>query len=91
MGQRPNYRVVAKSKASGKYQDIAAFWIGEKGINGQLDRSVEKIVLSNGAVIKPDSCWFNLQENREEASAERQVDPQYEESGADDGSEEIPF
>lgn len=66
MAQRPNYRVVAKSKASGKFQDIAAFWIGDKGISGQLDRSVEKIVLTNGTVIKPDSCYFNLQENKDQ-------------------------
>lgn len=61
MAQKPNYRVTAKSKTTGKFQDLAAFWIGEKGISGQLDRAVEKIVLTNGAVIKPDACWFNLQ------------------------------
>ena len=72
MGQKPNYRVVAKSKASGKYQDLAAFWIDEKGISGTLDRAVEKIVLTNGTVIKPDACWFNLQENKEKASPEQQ-------------------
>ena len=71
-GQRPNYRVVAKSKASGKFQDIAAFWIGDKGISGQLDKDIEKIVLTNGAVIKPDTCYFNLQENKEQASPEQQ-------------------
>ncbi len=72
MGKRPNYRVVAKSKASGKFQDIAAFWIGDKGISGQLDKAVEKIVLTNGTVIKPDSCYFNLQENKDEPSSEQQ-------------------
>lgn len=72
MAGKPNYRVVAKSKTSGKYQDLAAFWISENGISGQLDRAVEKIVLTNGAVIKPDACWFNLQENKE-ASTEQQT------------------
>jgi len=66
-GKKPNYRVVAKSKSSGKFQDLMAFWIGENGINGQLDKSVEKIVLTNGTVIKPDACWFNLQENKEQS------------------------
>jgi hypothetical protein len=66
MAGKPNYRVVAKSKATGKFQDIAAFWIGDKGISGQLDKAVEKIVLTNGTVIKPDGCWFNLQENKDE-------------------------
>lgn len=87
MAGKPNYRVVAKSKASGKYQDLAAFWISEKGISGQLDKAVEKIVLTNGTVIKPDACWFNLQENKDEqqsggSSSQQQQDP------ADD---EIPF
>lgn len=66
MAGKPNYRVVAKSKTSGKFQDIAAFRISDKGISGQLDRAVEKIVLTNGTVIKPDACWFNLQENTEQ-------------------------
>lgn len=89
MAGKPNYRVVAKSKTSGKYQDIAAFWIGDKGISGQLDKAVEKIVLTNGAVIKPDGCYFNLQENKEAGSTESQASaPQHEE-----GSEQsdIPF
>lgn len=68
MAGRPNYRVVAKSKASGKFQDIAAFWIGDKGISGQLDRGVAKIVLTDGSVITPNGCYFNLQENKDEAS-----------------------
>lgn len=89
MGKRPNYRVVAKSKASGKFQDIAAFWIGDKGISGQLDKGIEKIVLTNGAVIKPDSCYFNLQENKEETAAEPASGSQYDESGDDDAG--IPF
>lgn len=87
MGQRPNYRVVAKSKASGKFQDIAAFWVGERGISGQLDRSVEKIVLTNGAVIKPDACWFNLQENKEQSG---EYASQQEEGGASDDGD-TPF
>lgn len=86
MGKKPDYRVVAKSKTTGNYQDIAAFWIGDKGISGQLDRAVAKIVLTNGAVIKPDACYFNLQENKEQAQPEQQV--QHEE--ADDG-DDIPF
>lgn len=89
MAGKPNYRVTAKSKASGKFQDIAAFWIGDKGISGQLDRAVEKIVLTSGAVIKPDACWFNLQENKEQASPKQQTDnSQYEEVGEDS---DIPF
>lgn len=86
MAGKPNYRVVAKSKTSGKYQDIAAFWIGDKGISGQLDKAVEKIVLTNGAVIKPDGCYFNLQENKEEGSPEQQPAPIEDSEG--DG---IPF
>ena len=89
MAGKPNYRVVAKSKATGKFQDIAAFWIGDKGISGQLDKAVEKIVLTNGMVIKPDGCYFNLQENKDVAPTESQASaPQHEE-----GSEQsdIPF
>lgn len=88
MAGRPNYRVVAKSKSSGKFQDIAAFWIGDKGISGQLDRSVAKIVLTNGAVIMPDACYFNLQENKEEA-ARQGSGSQPEEAGQEDDG--IPF
>ena len=90
MAGKPNYRVVAKSKSSGKFQDIAAFWIGEKGISGQLDRNVAKIVLTSGAVITPDGCWFNLQENKEEGSG-------YQQTGGSSGQEpqdavdDIPF
>lgn len=87
MAGKPNYRVVAKSKSSGKYQDIAAFWIGDKGISGQLDRAIEKIVLTNGHVIKPDTCYFNLQENKEQAEQSSSSSQREEDSG-DDG---IPF
>ncbi len=86
MAGRPNYRVVAKSKASGKFQDIAVFWIGDKGISGQLDKAVAKIVLTNGTVIMPDTCYFNLQENKDEA--QQQSSPQQQEVNDDD---EIPF
>lgn len=89
MAERPHYRVTAKSKATGKFQDIAAFWIGEKGISGQLDRAVEKIVLTNGAVIKPDTCYFNLQENKEQAEQQSSGGSQHEE--VSDDSEETPF
>jgi hypothetical protein len=90
MAGKPNYRVVAKSKTSGKYQDIAAFWIGERGISGQLDKAVAKIVLTNGAVIKPDGCYFNLQENKEADSTEsRATAPQHEEGG--EQGDDIPF
>lgn len=90
MGQRPHYRVVAKSKASGNFQDIAAFWIGDRGISGQLDKAIEKIVLTNGTVIKPDSCYFNLKENKDETSQQsggsQREPPEY---GDEDDS--IPF
>ena len=89
MAKRPNYRVVAKSKASGKFQDIAAFWIGDKGISGQLDKAVEKIVLTNGTVIKPDSCYFNLQENKDESSEQQSGGSSHQSQPEEDGS--IPF
>lgn len=88
MAKRPNYRVVAKSKSSGKYQDIAAFWIGDRGISGQLDRGIAKIVLTNGAVITPDTCYFNLQENKEDASTESHASDSQPEEVSED---EIPF
>ena len=92
MAGRPNYRVVAKSKASGKFQDIAAFWIGDKGISGQLDKSIEKIVLTNGTVIKPDSCYFSLQENKDEGSAEQSGGSSRQtQQSRDDESGDIPF
>ena len=88
MAGRPNYRVVAKSKTSGKFQDIAAFWIGDKGISGQLDKSIEKIVLTNGTVIKPDTCYFNLQENKEQSSEQQSGGSQR--KIQDLGPEEVP-
>lgn len=91
MAGRPNYRVVAKSKASGKFQDIAAFWIGDKGISGQLDKSIEKIVLTNGTVIKPDSCYFNLQENKDESSAEQSGGSSRQTQQSRDDDSDIPF
>ena len=89
MAKRPNYRVVAKSKASGKFQDIAAFWIGDKGISGQLDKAIEKIVLTNGTVIKPDTCYFNLQENKDESSEQQSGGSSHQSQPEEDGS--IPF
>ena len=92
MAKRPNYRVVAKSKASGKFQDIAAFWIGDKGISGQLDKAIEKIVLTNGTVIKPDTCYFNLQENKDEPSSEHQSGgSSHQSQQEEDDSGGIPF
>lgn len=91
MAGKPNYRVVAKSKTSGKYQDLAAFWISENGISGQLDRAVEKIVLTNGAVIKPDACWFNLQENKEQASTEQQTGGSSQQARHAPQDEDTPF
>lgn len=88
MAGKPNYRLVAKSKSSGKFQDIAAFWIGEKGINGQLDKNVAKIVLTNGTVITPDGCWFNLQENKESGGSSSQQSRQSPPPADDD---EVPF
>lgn len=89
-GKKPNYRVVAKSKSSGKFQDLMAFWIGENGINGQLDKSVEKIVLANGTVIKPDACWFNLQETKDQSGgSSSQQSRQSPPPAADD--DETPF
>lgn len=91
MAKRPNYRVVAKSKASGKFQDIAAFWIGDKGISGQLDKAVEKIVLTNGTVIKPDSCYFNLQENKDESSEQQSGGSSHQSQQEEDDPNYIPF
>ena len=92
MAGRPNYRVVAKSKASGKFQDIAAFWIGDKGISGQLDKGIAKIVLTNGAVITPDACWFNLQENKDEATGTQQSSQSHRPEPIEDSEGDgIPF
>ena len=91
MAKRPNYRVVAKSKASGKFQDIAAFWIGDKGISGQLDKAVEKIVLTNGTVIKPDACYFNLQENKDESSEHQSGGSSHQSQQEEDDPNYIPF
>ena len=92
MAGRPNYRVVAKSKASGKFQDIAAFWIGDKDISGQLDKGIAKIVLTNGAVITPDACYFNLQENKDDTSSGQQSGGSSRQSQPEeDDPSEIPF
>lgn len=77
MAERPRYRVVAKSKQSGNFQDIMAFWEGEKGISGQLDREVASITLKSGAVISGESVWFNLQDSETERPAAQ--------------SDEVPF
>jgi len=92
MAGKPNYRVVAKSKSSGKFQDIAAFWIGDKGISGQLDKGIAKIVLTSGAVITPDACWFNLQENKDDTSSGQQSGGSSRQSQPEeDDPSEIPF
>jgi hypothetical protein len=94
MAGRPNYLVVAKSKASGKFQDIAAFWIGDKGISGQLDKGIAKIVLTNGAVITPGACYFNLQENKEQDSPAQQSggsSSRQSQAAPADEPEDIPF
>lgn len=91
MAGKPNYRVVAKSKTSGKYQDIAAFWISDKGISGQLDRAVEKIVLTNGTVIKPDACWFNLQENQEQTEQQSGGSSSQQSRQSPPADEDTPF
>ena len=92
MAGKPNYRVVAKSKSSGKFQDIAAFWIGNKGISGQLDKGIAKIVLTNGAVITPDACYFNLQENKDDTSSGQQSGGSSRQSQPEeDDPSEIPF
>ena len=87
-GKKPDYRVVAKSKSSGNFQDIAAFWIGDKGVSGQLDKNIAKIVLTNGAVITPETCWFNLRENKEADPAQQVASDRQEEHSDDSG---IPF
>ncbi len=91
MAGRPNYRVVAKSKSSGKFQDIAAFWIGDRGISGQLDKGIAKIVLTSGAVITSETCWFNLQENKDEASSESGGSSSRQQPALIDEPEDIPF
>ena len=91
-GKKPDYRVVAKSKSSGKFQDIAAFWIGEKGLSGQLDKGIAKIVLTNGAVITSDTCWFNLQENKGgTATDNRTGSTRHEEGREREEDPDIPF
>ena len=92
MAEKPKYRVVAKSKTTNKYQDIAAFWENEKGISGQLDRRVKKITveLEGGqlAMITNESCWFNLQIRDEHNQGEAHEHQNQEVDYPDD---EVPF
>jgi len=95
MADKPKYRVVAKSKQSGKFQDIAAFWENEKGISGVLDRRVKKITveLEGGqlAMITNESCWFNLQV-RDEHNQDTPPRPEdYQDQTLDYPDDEIAF
>jgi hypothetical protein len=69
MGERPKYRVVAKSKTSGNFQDILAIWENNDRpglFSGQLDRDVESIKLKSGHVITNADVYWNLQIRKDE-------------------------
>lgn len=70
MTNKPKYRMVAKSKQSGEYQDVAAFWENEKGVSGKLDRRVTRICveMEDGSklFLSNENCYFNLQIARNE-------------------------
>ena len=66
MAGKPDFSVRCKSKASGNSVYIMAFWRGEKGIGGAFDREVDRIILKNGQVIRPDSVYLDLFPARDE-------------------------
>ena len=65
MAGKPDYNIRAKSKTTGNSIYVMAFWRGEKGIGGQFDREIAKIVLKDGRVLSPDSVYLDLFENNE--------------------------
>ena len=83
MGERPTHKVVAKSKASGEFYELMAFWTNERGISGYIDtEKVASITLTNGATLKTGpggNCWLNLQVQKDEQNQERSPAQQDEE------------
>ena len=92
MSQRPKYRVAAKSKSSGKFVNVFAFWENEKGISGQLEKEVVSMKLADGRILTNEHCYFNLQveKNEHDQSAPAGQDEHNQDAG-DDGKREVPF
>ena len=91
MSNKPKYNIRAKSKTTGDKLYLMAFWEGEKGNGGKFDQTVDRIVLKDGKVIKPDQIYLDLfvndeQDQRPDPKQERQEQSQ--EKYPDD---EIPF
>ena len=91
-GKKPDINVVVKGKESSRTMTLIAYWQNENGLfSGKMSNDVAKIVLTNGQVITPDACFFNLYDNREEKKEEK---PQSTSNAAYEGgddNDDIPF
>ena len=93
-GKRPDFKLSCKSKKSGEFVNLAAFWIGDKGIGGKFEAEVKKIIIEKDGKtfeLLPENVWLNMYD---EANAARRVAASGDEEPAShsaDGDEGIPF
>ena len=89
--RRPDFKISCKSKESGKFQDLMAFWRNEKGIGGVFDKAVSKFVVEiDGQLydILPQNVYLNMREELPEGPS---LDQQRAAKEAAPPSDNIPF
>ena len=59
-GKKPSARIFAKSKTSGNYVNIAAFWDQGDWYSGKLEDDIAFIELKSGARISNENVFVNL-------------------------------
>lgn len=60
---KPKHIIAAKSTITGSSMIFAEFFDFESGVQGKLNESIDKIVLKDGRVIKPDGVFFSMVKN----------------------------
>ena len=83
----PSFNIYCKSRETGRRILFLAFEEVESGIyDGELSEEIEKLVLKNGSVIRPDAVMFSIFDRREPSNPDNHK--AYE--GGDD-NDQIPF
>ena len=59
-GKKPSARIFAKSKTSGNYVNIAAFWDQGDWFSGKLEDDIAFIELKSGTRISNENVYINL-------------------------------
>lgn len=93
-GEKPKYRVVAKSKSSGNYQALMAFWENENGTSGIIDAEVAEIRLKNGATLttgKDGNCYLNLYVNEPTTTAKTATAEPVAKPASENVGDDVPF